>query len=331
MSRFLRAAAPWVLGLGSGALFLWFTLAAVGSAALREAFATFDVRWIAPAAACFAGAMLLRIVRWRELLRPLAPRPLRVVAGPLLAGYALNNLLPARLGELLRAHYARGEFGLSGSAVLGTIVAERAGDLCIILALLAWGIAFGLAPGGAGREASWGVAQSGVAALLAIALLAGAVGLAVRARWLERFAHVHRRLVAFRAGLATMRAARRPRVFGAASAIWLLEGAALAAIVAGTGLTLTAPQAALVLGCVSLSTVLPSAPGFIGTLQFAFYFALELLGLDGARGVVAATLMQLALYLPATLVGIGWGLRSGLLRRGRMLENASSLYPDKRI
>lgn len=331
MSRLLRAAAPWVLGLGSGAVFLAFTVAAVGAPALRDAFATIDARWIAPAMASFAAALFLRVVRWRELLRPLAPHSLRVVAGPLLAGYALNNLLPARLGELLRAHYARGAFGLSGSAVLGTIVAERAGDLCLILVILAWGIGWGLGAG-EGRALGWTVMGSGLAALAAIGLLALGATLAVRARWLERFAHVHRRVVAFRSGLESLRAARLPAVVAATAGIWALECAALAAIAAAAGVALAPAQAGLVLGCVALSTVLPSAPGFIGTLQFAFYFALGLLGLDGARGVAAATLMQLTLFLPATLAGIAWGVQSGLLRR-QPLPGAGlqSLYPDKRI
>lgn len=329
MSAFLRSAAPWMLGLGSGAVFLGFTVAAVGVDALREAFATVDTRWFAPALLSFAAALLLRIVRWRELLRPLAPRPLLVVARPLLAGYALNNLLPARLGELLRAHYARGAFGLSGSAVLGTIVAERAADLAVILSILAWGIGWELAPGEA-RASTSTVIGAGLAVLAALGLVALSVALAVRAPWLERMEPVHRRLVAFQAGLDTLRAGRISLVVAATVAIWALEGAALVAMAAAAGVVLTASQAALVLGCVSLSTVLPSAPGFVGTLQFAFYFALGQLGLDGARGVVAATLMQVALYLPATLVGMAWGVRSGLLGRPAPPGPLSS-YPDKRI
>jgi glycosyltransferase 2 family protein len=331
VSRWLRAAAPWALGLGSGALFLGFTVATVGSDALRDAFTAIDARWLAPAVLSFDAAMLLRVVRWRELLRPLAPRSLRVVARPLLAGYALNNLLPARLGEVLRAHYARGEFGLAGSAVFGTIVAERASDLAVILLILAWGIDQSLGDGDS-RATTWTVVGSGVAALGAIAGLALAATLAVRGRWLERFAHVHRRIVAFRSGLDTLRAARLPVVLLATAGIWALECAALAAVAAAAGLPLAPAQAGLVLGCVALSTLLPSAPGFLGTLQFAFYFAFGLLGLDGARGVAAATLMQLALFLPATLAGIAWGLRSGLLRRQAPAPGlASSAYPDKRI
>ena len=51
----------------------------------------------------------------------------------LLVGYVANNVLPARLGELVRSHYAGDREGISRSTTLGTIVVERVIDLVVVV------------------------------------------------------------------------------------------------------------------------------------------------------------------------------------------------------
>jgi uncharacterized membrane protein YbhN (UPF0104 family) len=55
-------------------------------------------------------------------------------------GYAVNNLLPARLGEVFRAALAKSEFGIAGSAALGTIAVERTMDGLVFVLLLSAGL-----------------------------------------------------------------------------------------------------------------------------------------------------------------------------------------------
>ena len=69
----------------------------------------------------------------------------------------------------------------------------------------------------------------------------------------------------------------------------------------GLGVDVTPTLALVVVGAASLSTFLPSAPAYIGTYQYAFVLALQQLGLDGALGVAAATLVQLVLFGPVAL------------------------------
>ena len=49
--------------------------------------------------------------------------------GYLLVGYLANNILPARLGELVRSHYLGDREGISRASALGTVVVERVVDL----------------------------------------------------------------------------------------------------------------------------------------------------------------------------------------------------------
>lgn len=60
----------------------------------------------------------------------------------------------------------------------------------------------------------------------------------------------------------------------------------------------------LVVGVSSLSTLLPSAPGFLGPYQYAYALVLSLLGYESGQGVAAATAVQLFLMGSLTIVGL---------------------------
>src|SRR3712207_5315644 len=76
-----------------------------------------------------------RGARWRSLLAPIATVPYRRMLGYTYLGYLANNVLPARLGELVRSHAAGEGEGLSRTTVLGTVVVERIVDTVIVVAL----------------------------------------------------------------------------------------------------------------------------------------------------------------------------------------------------
>ena len=61
----------------------------------------------------------------------------------------------------------------------------------------------------------------------------------------------------------------------------------------------------VLVGLVSLSTLVPSGPAFLGTLQFAYMLAIGFAGGPHAVGIAAATLAQLCLLLPVALIATG--------------------------
>ena len=63
-----------------------------------------------------------RAARWRALLAPIARIRYPRVLGYTFVGYLANNVLPARLGELVRSHALGEGEGLSRTTVLGTVV-----------------------------------------------------------------------------------------------------------------------------------------------------------------------------------------------------------------
>jgi glycosyltransferase 2 family protein len=88
--------------------------------------------------------------------------------------------------------------------------------------------------------------------------------------------------------------------------IWLAEGAAQWCILYACGVSLDMLGMCLVIGVVSLSTLLPSPPGFLGTMQFAFVLSVTILGYSSPQGLAAALANQI--FLLGSMVAVGLAL-----------------------
>ncbi|MCX7366081.1 MAG: lysylphosphatidylglycerol synthase transmembrane domain-containing protein, partial [Alphaproteobacteria bacterium] len=130
-----------IFGLSAGALCLWLAMRGVDWREAGRIFRAADVRPIAAGVALYGAAMLMRAGRWRGILSFRSPVGLGVTLKALLAGYAVNSILPARLGELFRADYMARQSGLSRSGVLASIFVERLLDLVVVVGMLALGLA----------------------------------------------------------------------------------------------------------------------------------------------------------------------------------------------
>ena len=83
--------------------------------------------------------------------------------------------------------------------------------------------------------------------------------------------------------------------------------------------------ALLVIGVVSLSTLLPSPPGFLGTMQFAFAIAVSTFGYSWSQGIAAATVNQV--FLLGSMVAIGLALLLAAYS-SRVYRDAKLLRPS---
>jgi uncharacterized protein (TIRG00374 family) len=247
------------------------------------------------------SAVLVRIVRWRVLLNEHALISMRKVGMALVVGYAVNNILPARLGEIFRVHYLRKRFGFSGSAALGTILVERFFDGVIALSLLLAGLLNARSTADDALKAAFVVA-------LVIGVLTGLVfvGVVLIARryvaadggriqgYAKRFAHSFS-VFARKEGVVVL------LLSGVA---WALEVAAVRSVLLGFAIDTTFGGLLLVAGAAAVSTLLPSAPGYAGSLQLAFIVSYSTLGIGASLAVTSATAIQVLLFGSLTLAGL---------------------------
>ena len=176
-----------------GALLLALSLRQTSLAAVVAVLA--GGHWGAPALAALAGTALFvvaKIARWHLLLGAPPDVPVPALARPVLAGLALNSLLP-HSGEVLRAVSVERRFQRPAALVLASIFVERLCDLGAVLALggaALWavparGSEFAAAFRLVALVAAAGVAVVAVALALpgAVARLAAALSRPLPARW----------------------------------------------------------------------------------------------------------------------------------------------------
>jgi uncharacterized protein (TIRG00374 family) len=260
-----------------------------------------------------------RLLRWRLLLLPLAALPLRPVFSAMCIGFLANNILPAHLGELVRAYLLGRWRRISISAVFATVVMERIYDgLMLLLMLLGVLLLLPQGPEQAGDLSLTIIHSAGLAgALLFGGLMIMMQLLRYRWRrmepWLRRltfFLSPSRRdglmalLASFAQGLA-MGGWRQLSGIGLYSLlIWSSFALSVWSLFAAFSLELGLPAAFLLEAIVALSLLIPSAPAYVGTFQLAAMFTLGYLGADtGAAGSYA-----LLLWLISFVVSTGFGL-----------------------
>jgi glycosyltransferase 2 family protein len=293
-----------IVGLACTFLFLGLALYRVPLGAVGATIARADPIWIIAAMVVYAVNLSLRARRWQIILRPLAAIPYSIVARALVVGYGLNTIMPARLGELFRAEFVKIDVGLSRVWTLTSIVVERLFDGLMVVACLGLGLLFAAATRQNAAVLIDVLTLGGVIfgmVLLAALCLTGSLGSSVFAR----FPRLSAQLAMVREGFRILRTRRTVVVAGLTLLVYLPEGLCLWLIVKAVGLRLGFADTLVLLGAASLSTLLPSGPAFLGTLQFAYALAIEFASAPRAVGIAAATLAQLCLLLPLAVVAAG--------------------------
>ena len=313
MSRPLLRA---LIGLAISAIALALVVRQVDLAAAWDVLREATPAWVAATIACIMLDVTLRALRWRGLLAPIARLPLPTVGASLLVGYLANNILPARLGELVRSHHLGDRTGISRASVLGTVVVERVVDTGVLVAIASAAIVVLSVRGIVASAVLLGLAATGLlVAMLALALVAHRLPYADRViAALERRPSVARAASSLRGGLAV---AGRPRTMaGAIGWTVLAWGATIVAFAAAghaIGLELTWGQAALLAAGVSLVTAIPAGPGYVGTFELAAVQIAGAVGIDADPAFALALLVH-ASILAVTSVG---GVVAYLATRGR--------------
>lgn len=252
----------------------------------------------------------LRITRWRILLLSANPRlSWSACAAPLLGGFALNNVLPGRAGDVVRVVAYRERLGVGTAAAAGSVMIERILDLMVLVGLLMLGLAVvphEQLPAGMARIGGW-VGGAIIACGVAVVLAAG---------WLRP------RLADF----AADRPGLLPRLAGIAARVllcmdlvrspWRLAVVAIASVLVWVGelglywcvarsldlpVGLAGPLLAMAAG--NLATLIPGTPGHVGTFHFFAAAAMVAAGADRDDAVACAILVHLLFWGSTTLAG----------------------------
>ena len=306
------------VGLACTGFFLWLALRNVNLADLVRALSSARWGWLIPMAAIIIGDLFVRAARWRVLLSRARPNaPILELARLETIGLGVNNVLPARLGELVRGVLAARRLEMSAFAAFASIVVERALDVAALLAIfiVASGLEAGFVPPHVRLTAELALAGA-IAALGVLAFAESAVaqgGFVERA--LRRWPKAHSLLVQLSLGAAVLREPSAALQAAALSlALWSLDAGMYwsGARAMGLGAVMNYPRAVLTLSWAGASAALPAAPGGIGTFEAIVKSIVVQFGATPDQALAFALVCHLLNYLLVTVASLILLYRIGL-------------------
>jgi len=291
-------------------LYLFFRT--VDGSAIVAALADVSLLPLLPAMAIYFLGVWLRAVRWKRLMAPFAEVPTLRLFRVIVIGFAVNNLLPFRLGEVVRTFLLRHSHGVPIAATVASILLERVLDVVVLCGLLT--LVAILVP-----LDGWLAALAGFAAVVMLGATLGVLGLALAPRsWVRatlvlvlrmarrvsaRLAHV---VQSFLRGIGALRTVGDVVTIGALSVgCWLGELGLYYFVMLAFGFD--SGILSLIAGMVAanLATVLPSSPGYVGTFDVPLQSTLsDSFGVNAAVATGYTLLAHALLFVPVVLLGL---------------------------
>ena len=347
-SRFLRDP-KFYLGLSVSAVFLFLAFFTVeyDPAFAVKAKIDFGRMWhsITHANALFVALVMAQVLfmlfvrghRWSLFLKPIKRVSWVLLGWSTCIGFAVNNLLPARLGEVARTISASRKTGIGFGAVFGTVVVERIYDtlsilVLFVLSLYVWEFSGPMQKLTAAVYEQFGlsISQRGIAVnltvlvlavLFAIVMLKWQTDRALKAdefflrllpgRWRVRILDGLRNFIG---GLTqTKNPLEVAWIVFISAMLWIISAFSVWLGLLACGIDAGATDTIFVLMGMVIAVSIPASPGYVGPYHFlAATAAVIAMDIDWNQDMGAAIVIHLANYLPQTISGLYALAKEGL-------------------
>jgi uncharacterized protein (TIRG00374 family) len=298
------------IGIVSSAFFLALALRNVSFAELLKALAQVNYFFIIPSLILTFLIFCCRAIRWHYMLLPIKPVKISQLFNITVIGFMVNNILPVRIGELVRAYILGKREQLSKSLALATIIIERLLDGLTILSFLIPIVLLFSSP-------RW-LKQAGL--IFLILYLGIIVFLFLLNFFSQKLIQIFEKLVApfspwfaQRLGRMLLSFCEGLKIFKTKKQVFLIccfscfiwGGYSLILMVFLYAFHINAPFYApfLLLVIIATGVAIPSSPGFIGTLQFFCVIGLALFGVPKSESLGFSIVFHASQYIPITLLG----------------------------
>jgi uncharacterized protein (TIRG00374 family) len=266
----------------------------------------------------------LRVPRWQHLLHRedgtrIGTRPMwHAIA----MGFAANNTLPFRIGEVLRVGAIARLAPVPFSSGLSSVVVERVLDALTVAALFSAALLLVEVP--VGGEVATAVTRIGVLGALALVMAMTAALFPTRAervvaaltpagRVREFSLRMTRRLLD---GVSALRDPRRalPVVLWSL-VIWLVNASAFWVGFGAFDIDVPFAAALILQGVLVIGIALPQGPGFVGGFETAIVASLLLFGVEQEVALAFAVTYHVTTFVPITILGASSLVTTGLSLR----------------
>jgi glycosyltransferase 2 family protein len=306
------------IGIAISAFFLFLLFRKIDFDKLMAAFRELDYRYLPPALLLTFLSYFLRAVRWKYLLLPIKRTRMANLFPSTLIGYMANNLLPARLGEFVRAYSLGKKEGIGTSAVFASLVVDRLCDgFTVLLVLLVTFFTIRL-PAGMEHIQAGLVTGGYVTFALYLAVLAFLALLKLRTDWTTRLAgriiapvstRLAEQVVALmRSFISGITIPTRPAHLAAvlvsslliwASAIWPID-----LMLRSFSVVLPPAASMFIMVFLVFAVMVPASPGYVGTYHYACVTALSAFNIGPEKALSIALVIHGMSFFPVIAAGL---------------------------
>jgi uncharacterized protein (TIRG00374 family) len=322
----------WRAALGAvlSAVLIYWTLRGISPTEVAHRLSQADMLLFTAATFCATAIFGLRARRWQTILEPVAPK---IPFGPLwratAVGMMVNNVIPARAGEIARAYALTREAPVSFPTSLASLAVDRLFDAIVLLLLAASALLDPALSSGetlAGRPlSSFALGAGSIVAVLLLGLYALVFFPTQLLRLFELFARRvspaieergSRMLKTFMHGLSVLRSPGRfVAVLGWTLAHWLLNALGFWLAFKAVGISAPFSAALFLQAFIALGTAVPALPGFFGVFEYMAVQGLAVYGVSQEQAATWAIGFHLFSFIPITLIGAYYFTRLGVRLR----------------
>lgn len=283
-----------------------------------------DTKYVCIAFLILFLSYILRSWRWGFFFGGERPSFIQCLR-PLMIGFFMNNVLPARIGELVRAHVGGRDMQRSRAYVLATIAGERLADGLTISLFFA--VMFYLESKSGelqeSRELLWVAGLFGLAGIMTAGVLACRKYIFDLLTRMGEFLpgrlshYTVERMRFFIQGLEPMLCPNRLLLLALLSClIWGVELLVYGLVCRAFGCSLSLGGLSLFLTAVNFSSLIPAAPGGVGVIEAFATLALVHIGVNRELALAMVAVQHLLQFVVVGIPGTVLFVRMG----GRVLE-----------
>lgn len=305
------------LGIGISSFFIWLTLREVDFTALWLAIKKANHLYLIPTLIISMLQFYLRAIRWGYLMEPVKKIGHLNLFSATSIGYMANNILPARIGEFVKAYAIAKKEKVSFSSSFATIIIERLLDLFSLFIIMLAVIYLVTFP--EGKEDMEGLIRKGASGIFLIficmsliiiffkrekAFFKKVIFTLIKPISLKVANKANHFLDSFSEALSVLGKEKHLNMITLYSAvIWLMSAVPIYLILLSFGYDLPFSISFFILVLIGIAVSIPSAPGFIGTFHFACAKGLGLFNVPDEGAISIAIILHAINFFPITLIG----------------------------
>lgn len=301
-----------LFGIAISFIFVYFAFRDINFEEFIESIKEGEYIWLFPALAAMISSFWLRGYRWKCILVPVKKVSIHSAFSATMIGYMANNILPFRIGDLIRLVAIWKGAGVSRAAALGSVVIERIFDLFMILAI--FGIALLAYPQLPQWAVGAGYSAVGIFAILIFFSFYAKNNVETLVRFNKKFigkffdkaAEKSEGMIrSFSDGLKVIHNAKDLLWLVLVSfVLWLMNILWVMFTLEIFDFDLPISASFLVLIFILFAVSIPSAPGYVGTFHGFVIAALVFMGINTDAARASAVVMHATTYIPVTLIGL---------------------------